>query len=64
MVASADFAPPKQTYEVFSDVSGRIDVQLGLLDKVVDDDVPAFNELVRELDLPAIVPQPPEVSDQ
>ncbi len=64
VVASADFAPPKQTYEVFSDVSGRIDAQLGVLAKVVDDDVPAFNELVKELDLPAIVPQSPGLISQ
>ncbi|MFQ5934041.1 MAG: glycosyl hydrolase, partial [Dehalococcoidia bacterium] len=57
VIASADFAPPKQAYDVFHDLSARTDHQLGLLNGIVSTDVPAFNELVQELGVPAIVPE-------
>ena len=56
VVAAADFAPPKQAYEVFEDFNGRLDPQLQKLQKVVDKDVPEFENLVHELEIPAIVP--------
>ena len=57
VVASADGAPTRQSYEVFDDLSGRIDRQLGALQRVVDEDVAAFINLVHELEVPAIVPK-------
>ena len=56
VVASADFAPPKQAYEVFEDIAGRIDPRLDRLKAVVDDDVSSFVNLIHELDIPAIIP--------
>jgi photosystem II stability/assembly factor-like uncharacterized protein len=56
VVASADFAPPQQAYQVFHDLSGRIDIHLQHLQEVIDQDVGRFINLVRELDIPAIVP--------
>jgi hypothetical protein len=56
VVASADFAPPKQAGEVFQDVSTSIDVQLKLLEDVVENDVFRFVSLVEELGIPAIIP--------
>ncbi len=56
MVASADFAPPKQAGEVFQDVSTSIEVQLKLLEDVVENDVFRFVSLVEELGIPAIIP--------
>ena len=56
VVASADFAPPKQAGEVFQDLSTRIDVQIKLLEDVVENDVFQFVSLVEELGIPAIIP--------
>jgi photosystem II stability/assembly factor-like uncharacterized protein len=56
VVASADFAPPKQAGEVFQDLSTRIDVQIKLLEDVVENDVFQFISLVEELGIPAIIP--------
>ena len=55
VVAAADFAPPKQTYEVFEDFNGRLEPLFGRLQEVVDKDVPKFESLVHELEIPAIV---------
>jgi hypothetical protein len=57
VVASADGAPTQQAYEVFHDLSGRIDQQLIQLQEVIDADVAAFNELIRTSAIPAIVPK-------
>ena len=56
VVASADFAPPLQAFQVLGDITVQIDEQTGLLQDVVDRDVPQFIELVQELSIPAIVP--------
>ena len=56
VVASADFAPTKQTFDVFDDFSGRIDPQIRLLKELEDGDVSRFANLVHELDLPPIIP--------
>ena len=54
VVATADFAPPQQAYQVFEYLSGEIDVQLTALQTVIDDDVAQFANLVRDLDIPVI----------
>ncbi len=56
VVASADFAPPKQVHDVFYELSSRIDTQLALLGQVIEQDVPDFINLVNELEIPAIIP--------
>jgi photosystem II stability/assembly factor-like uncharacterized protein len=55
VVASADAVPTQQSYEVFQDLSARIDRQLERLYAVLDADVPAFNTLLREAAVPAVV---------
>jgi len=57
VVAAADFAPPQQTYDVFREISGKIDLQLQRLDEVMAQDVTGFEHLLRELQIPAIVPR-------
>jgi hypothetical protein len=57
VVAAADFAPPQQTYDVFREISGKIDLQLQRLDEVIYQDVTGFEHLLRELQIPAIVPR-------
>jgi hypothetical protein len=55
VVASADGAPTQQSYEVFRDLSTRIDQQLIQLQEVIEKDVVLFNDLIRKSDLPAVV---------
>jgi hypothetical protein len=57
VVASADGVPTRQAYEVFHDLSTRIDQQLMQVQEVIDADVAAFNELIRTSAIPAIVPR-------
>jgi hypothetical protein len=57
VVASADGVPTRQAYEVFHDLSTRIDQQLIQLQGVIDADVAAFNELICTSAIPAIVPR-------
>ncbi|MCG8352769.1 MAG: hypothetical protein MI924_33820, partial [Chloroflexales bacterium] len=56
VVASADAAPTQQAYDVFADLSGRIDCQLEALRAVMTSDLTAFNDLVRRMEVPAVIP--------
>jgi photosystem II stability/assembly factor-like uncharacterized protein len=56
VVSSADSAPTQQSYDVFRDLSARIDQQLIQLREVMEKDAAAFNDLIRRLEVPAIVP--------
>ena len=56
VVGSADFAPTKQSADVFADLSGRIDVQLDALQQIVDQDLNRFINIVHEMEIPLIVP--------
>ena len=58
VVASSDSAPTRQTYDVFADISGRIDVQLQALQHVLDEDLHRFINLVHEMEVPVIAPTP------
>jgi len=61
VVASADAAPTQQSYAVFEDLSARVDAQVQRLHEIIDTDVAAFNALIRDSRLPAIIPsdEPP-----
>jgi photosystem II stability/assembly factor-like uncharacterized protein len=54
VMASADAKPTQQAMEVAAGYTEEIDAQLARLSSVLDDDVPAFNALVKQLDLPAV----------
>ena len=56
VVASADAVPTQQSYEVFNELSARIDEQVERLKEVTSTDVTAFNKLIQGLGLPAVVP--------
>jgi hypothetical protein len=58
VVGGGDAAPTDQSYVVYEDLAGKIDTQLGRLRQVIDTDVPAFNALVREQSIPAVVIKP------
>jgi photosystem II stability/assembly factor-like uncharacterized protein len=55
VVDSADAAPTSQSYDVFKALSSRLDEQLSKLNRVLQKDVPAINDLVRQRGIPAIV---------
>jgi hypothetical protein len=59
VVASADAAPTAQSYEVYNDLVAQIDAQLGKLQQIIKTDLPAFNRLVREQEIPAVIVKPP-----
>jgi photosystem II stability/assembly factor-like uncharacterized protein len=55
VVGGAERAPTEQSYAVYEDVAAKIDVQLAALKQTLDQDLPAFNQLVREKNVPAVV---------
>jgi hypothetical protein len=58
VIASADTAPTEQSYAVYADLTGRIDAQLRKLEGIMKTDLPAFNALVREQNIPAVIVKP------
>src|SRR5437016_3901341 len=54
MVQSADAAPTRQEREVLAELSGRLDKELAALRGIEMGDLPAFNRLLRDLNVPAV----------
>ena len=61
VVASADGAPTVSSYAVYEDLAGRIGTELARLRTILDRDLPAFNQLVRDKGVPAVVIRKPVV---
>jgi hypothetical protein len=55
VVGGAESAPTAQSYAVYDEVVGAIDAELAKLSQVMKTDVPAFNQLVRDQNIPAVV---------
>jgi photosystem II stability/assembly factor-like uncharacterized protein len=55
VVGSADAAPPAQTFAVYDELVAAIDAELAKLGQTIRTDVPAFNQLVRDQNIPAVV---------
>jgi photosystem II stability/assembly factor-like uncharacterized protein len=55
VVGSAEAAPTAQSYAVFDEVVTAIDAELQKLSQIIRTDVPAFNQLVRDQNIPAVV---------
>ena len=55
MVSSADAQPTDQSFVLFGDISDQLTEELGELDRVLATDVAAFNVLVQELGVPAVI---------
>ena len=55
VVASADAAPTDQSQQVFEQLSAALQVQLDRLKAVLDADIPAFNKLVKDSEVPAVI---------
>ena len=60
VVSSAEAAPTAQSYVVYDEVVGQIDAQLQKLSQIMKTEVPAFNQLVREQNIPAVIVRPPK----
>lgn len=54
VVQAGDSAPSKQQYEVFKMLRDRLDQQLAAWKQLVSSDVPAFNQLVHNSNVPAL----------
>ncbi len=55
VVASADARPTRQSYDVYEELSGQLQVQLDRLSAIVEDDIPRFNALVARHSVPAVI---------
>ncbi len=54
VVSSADAKPTQQSYEVFEDLSGQLQVQLDRLAEIIATEIPAFNAAMAEHAVPAV----------
>jgi photosystem II stability/assembly factor-like uncharacterized protein len=62
MVQSADMAPTQQEGAIYRDIETKVDAQISRLRAIESSDLAAFNALMRELNVPAVlVPAPPIV---
>ena len=59
VVGSAEAAPTAQSYAVYDELVTQIDAELQKLAQIMRTEVPAFNQLVREQNIPAVVVKPP-----
>jgi hypothetical protein len=59
VLSSADTAPTEQTYAVYDELVVQVDAQLAQLAQIMKIDVPAFNQLVRDQNIPAVTVKPP-----
>jgi hypothetical protein len=54
-VDSSDDPPTKQSYDVYNDLSAKIDAQLVILGRIKSEEIAAFNRTYAEKNLPVIV---------
>ena len=54
VVQAGDNAPTQQEVQVYKMLRGRLDEQLAAWKKIMSSDVPAFNQLVKSSDVPAL----------
>src|SRR6266404_3342269 len=58
VVSQSETPPNEQSYAVYEELVGEINVQLSKLAQLMKVDVPAFNQLVKDQNIPAIVVKP------
>ncbi len=59
VVGSATSAPTQQSYEVFDMLAKSADEQLGKWKTIVTTDVKAYDDALKQQDVPALIPKPP-----
>ena len=57
-VASADAVPTRNSYAVLDVLTERITEQTDALERIIDEDIPAFIEQLHEFGVPSITPGP------
>ena len=57
VVSVGDYRPPQQAYDVFTHFEGLLGEQFDALQSVLDEDLDEFQNLLAELEIPAIVPR-------
>jgi len=63
VVASADSAPTQQSYEVFEMLSKAVDEQTAKWKQIMATDVAAYNNLVKQQEVPALMVMKPTASE-
>ncbi|HMJ26772.1 MAG TPA: hypothetical protein VK475_13125, partial [Pyrinomonadaceae bacterium] len=58
VVSQSENAPNEQSYAVYEELVAEINVQLAKLAQILKTDVPAFNQMVRDANIPAVVVKP------
>jgi photosystem II stability/assembly factor-like uncharacterized protein len=58
VVSRSDTPPNDQSYAVYDELVAQIDAQLQKLGQIMKTDVPAFNQLVRDQNIPAVTVKP------
>jgi hypothetical protein len=53
-VEESDTAPTRQAQQVYEDLATQSNAELEKLKKVLDGDLPAFNKMVRDANIPAV----------
>lgn len=56
VVSSADTKPTKSSFTAYEDLAKQIDAAIGKLKEIVNTQVPTFNRMVVEQQIPAIIP--------
>jgi photosystem II stability/assembly factor-like uncharacterized protein len=59
VVSRSETPPNDQSIAIYDDLTRQIDAQLAKLSQIMKTDVPAFNQLVKDQNIPAIVVKPP-----
>jgi hypothetical protein len=61
MVQSADAAPTQQEGGIYREIAPKVDAQIARLRAIEANDLAAFNALMRELNVPAILVSAPPI---
>jgi photosystem II stability/assembly factor-like uncharacterized protein len=56
-VASADSRPTQQSQQVFEELAANVERRMQQLREIVESDLAEFNKMMREADVPAVIPQ-------
>ena len=56
VVTSGDYRPPRQAYDVFAEYSEVLDDYAASLQRILDEDLDEFQNLLAELEVPLIAP--------
>ena len=55
VVARSDTRPTDQSYELFKELSAKTDAQIAKLNDLIQTDLAAFNKIVKDADIPAVI---------